>query len=342
METINELFQDKENFIDDIPLNKAINAWHWLSFDPEKRGQRFRTDHAEQLVQLLQTADTSKQKRPDNAEKIDETFNEFRNKIKEAALSYLSSLSNTASTMVAGGGNFNVERNKKRQQWAEKKFEHYSFLIEKAAQSLQSLGKTRVEQSVKRTDDDALEQAKIRLEIAEKSYESSAAFVDEINGIIKDALSDADVQDSIELTDEEINALTEKLINAGISQNDITYVLRYNRLYLSSSLRKNIDYWKGKIKEFEAYQHAKEKATDGILTSGEFNGGRWVENVDADRYQIFFDGKPNAEIIALLKKRAWRWSPSNGAWQGYRTLNYKHSLETILRTINNKEKEQTQ
>lgn len=40
-----------------------------------------------------------------------------------------------------------------------------------------------------------------------------------------------------------------------------------------------------------------------------------VENVEENRIQILFDGKPSVEIRTILKTCGFRWSPSNMAWQ---------------------------
>jgi hypothetical protein len=45
------------------------------------------------------------------------------------------------------------------------------------------------------------------------------------------------------------------------------------------------------------------------------NGIRIYENKEANRLQIYFEGKPSEEIRKRLKKRGFRWSPSEGAWQ---------------------------
>lgn len=44
-------------------------------------------------------------------------------------------------------------------------------------------------------------------------------------------------------------------------------------------------------------------------------GLRIVENAEANRVQIFFDGKPAEAIRDKLKSFAFRWAPSEGAWQ---------------------------
>lgn len=54
-----------------------------------------------------------------------------------------------------------------------------------------------------------------------------------------------------------------------------------------------------------------------------------VENADAMRLQLFFDGKPSAETRALLKKSGFRWAPSQGAWQRQLTNNARVALRSI-------------
>lgn len=53
------------------------------------------------------------------------------------------------------------------------------------------------------------------------------------------------------------------------------------------------------------------------LTSNEitFNNVRILQNVEANRLQLFFPGKPSEETRQELKRHGFRWSPREGAWQ---------------------------
>lgn len=57
------------------------------------------------------------------------------------------------------------------------------------------------------------------------------------------------------------------------------------------------------------------KAEEGVSKTTEHNGFSIVENVDANRVQIMFPGKPSVEVRAVLKSSGFRWAPSEGAWQ---------------------------
>jgi hypothetical protein len=74
----------------------------------------------------------------------------------------------------------------------------------------------------------------------------------------------------------------------------------------------------------------KEQGTQEV----EINGVKVVQNSDDMRLQLFFDGKPNEEIRKVLKKNAFKWAPSKGAWQRQLTnnalFNFKHYVRPEL------------
>jgi hypothetical protein len=55
-----------------------------------------------------------------------------------------------------------------------------------------------------------------------------------------------------------------------------------------------------------------------------------VDNVEANRLQIFFQGKPADEIRTALKRNGFRWSPRNACWQAYRGNRSEYGLEMVL------------
>ncbi len=66
----------------------------------------------------------------------------------------------------------------------------------------------------------------------------------------------------------------------------------------------------------------------------EFDGGRIVHNVEQNRLQILFDGKPDEETRAALKSHGFRWSPKNQAWQRQLTRNAIYDANHILGVAN--------
>jgi hypothetical protein len=63
------------------------------------------------------------------------------------------------------------------------------------------------------------------------------------------------------------------------------------------------------------------------------NGVRQVENVEDNRLQLFFPGKPADHIRKSLKGFGFRWAPSVGAWQRQLTGNARYAADSIARMI---------
>lgn len=68
-------------------------------------------------------------------------------------------------------------------------------------------------------------------------------------------------------------------------------------------------------------------------TEIETDAFRVVKNTEAMRLQLFFDGKPESNIISLLKSNGFRWAPSIGCWQRQLTSNAEYSLKKITAAL---------
>lgn len=65
----------------------------------------------------------------------------------------------------------------------------------------------------------------------------------------------------------------------------------------------------------ERIEHLRRNATRETKETLHNSGVRMVENAEANRLQLFFPGKPDAGVRAMLKASGFRWAPSEGAWQ---------------------------
>jgi len=70
------------------------------------------------------------------------------------------------------------------------------------------------------------------------------------------------------------------------------------------------------------------RAQKSTEASGE-NGIRIEDSVEDNRLRIFFPGKPDGKTIASLKLRGFKWSPSVGAWQRFRSPEATRIAEQI-------------
>lgn len=60
---------------------------------------------------------------------------------------------------------------------------------------------------------------------------------------------------------------------------------------------------------------------------------RIVEDPDAARVQLFFDGKPSDEVRDTLKRHGFRWAPSVGAWQRHLNNAGRFASNGVLRGL---------
>ena len=65
------------------------------------------------------------------------------------------------------------------------------------------------------------------------------------------------------------------------------------------------------------------------------SGVRLIENAEANRLQLIFEGKPSAEVRAELKSHGFRWAPSEGAWQRQLSNGARHAADCVLRKLLN-------
>lgn len=69
------------------------------------------------------------------------------------------------------------------------------------------------------------------------------------------------------------------------------------------------------IKRIEKRIAALKAQESTIAVHTEINGVRIFENREANRLQLFFNGKPTPEVIKQLKSHGFRWCRSEVAWQ---------------------------
>lgn len=60
------------------------------------------------------------------------------------------------------------------------------------------------------------------------------------------------------------------------------------------------------------------------------DGLRVVENIEENRVQMIFDGKPDADTRQQLKARGFRWAPSQGAWQRHLNNAGRHAADCVV------------
>jgi hypothetical protein len=109
--------------------------------------------------------------------------------------------------------------------------------------------------------------------------------------------------------------------------------------YILQNLGQNIRNVKQRIEQLE---RVKAKPTSDITKQYNTTVCKVIENTDIMRLQLIFDGKPSEDIRDILKSHAFRWSPSNEAWQRQLTNNAKYETKSLLKEIETHEQQEEQ
>lgn len=185
--------------------------------------------------------------------------------------------------------------------------------IEKVENAKKHLGHTLKQYSPNRPvsadEHDAVQQLQAKIDEAEKMQEKYK----KINSVFrkKKLTDDQKVEEMMKL------GIGEKLARQALEPD---YMGRIGiPSYMLQNNLANVKRMKARVEELSR------KRSD-TSTSHEFDGGIIHDNVDDNRVQIFFDGKPDAETRAKLKSRGFHWSPTaagpngeKGAWQRMRS-----------------------
>lgn len=85
------------------------------------------------------------------------------------------------------------------------------------------------------------------------------------------------------------------------------------------------------IKRMELRVQQLERAAQRETVEATYQGFcRVVENVEENRLQMIFEGKPADNVRAALKSHGFRWAPSAGAWQRQLNNGAKYAASRVL------------
>lgn len=88
------------------------------------------------------------------------------------------------------------------------------------------------------------------------------------------------------------------------------------------------------IKSVEKRISQLEKRSQEVTTEVTTERYRIVDNVEDNRIQVFFTPRPNKETCRILGRNGFRWTPSIGAWQAYRSKSLEYAQSIVDSAIN--------
>lgn len=220
------------------------------------------------------------------------------------------------SQMIAGPANYNMRKHEQYLNRERKLWEEYDQLkdIEWKISSIINGDKI-----IKSSDENAIEKLETKLEALQKRQE----YMKTANAILRKKITD----------EEKIIAMTK----AGISESDAKELIkpdfcgRVGFSYQMTNNNGNMRNIKLRIAKLQRQRSA--EATETIIETEDISNIRIVDNPQANRLQIFFPGKPDAGIRSKMKSNGFRWTPSIGAWQSYRSDNARRIAEEIAKAV---------
>lgn len=227
------------------------------------------------------------------------------------AVDYLNAESRCISWAITGPAKFPVKKAEKAQASAEAKLNDYVYTLDKMKSAEIFNRYLTAEQKQNRVDEQKWREIKYTLSEF-VAYKKHGLTLDPNNW-------------TFNAFPHLKRAFTTQAQNGNFAMCDKILEYLHERQSEGLKVEKNIkiltdilDEWKAKL---ATPQESTEKEVDGV---------RIVENTEENRLQLFFDGKPEADIIALLKQHAFKWSPRFKAWQRILTPNAKFALNEYI------------
>ncbi len=307
-----------ENWLDtvkeeDLDFATAEGAYRWISFDADKRAKIEQKDYVAEMKRaydmLAPKAETAEQK-----ELLANELNRYKENYLNKMYDILAAKSRTASPMITGPAKFPVEKNRKALEAEMKKVEAFLEWQKKALKSIEKkLTKAQTPETVSQN-----ELKRLKKRVAETVAIVKAIETGEARGTDK------------RLITTNLSGVLKRSADKGFTK-EVSEALEYLKELEAKHLKKPVFAKNNSIWGYaeKAAAEIAEKPT-GEKAIAEYEGVEIVNNYDADRTQIRFADKPSSEVISALKKEAWRWSPSNSAWQRKLTRAAEHSAKQII------------
>lgn len=256
-------------------------------------------------------ADKVAEKKPEEAERAYRLAERYSKKMAEYYNKESSIGMMCPSVMISGAGNFPVKKKERQVAAWQRNHEFYDY-VQGILGKIENIlyGK----EIIKSDDERAIEKLEEKLEDLKGTQERMKAANKAIR--MKDTEAGDDALREMGYSEEAIKQLREP---------DFCGRIGYPSYQLTNN-NANIHRVEERLKRLKA---VKEKGS----SEQEYETFKVVENTEVMRYQIIFDGKPDAEVRTLLKSNGFKWAPSEGAWQRQITTNGKYALDSVVNKL---------
>lgn len=288
---------------------KEINSFSGYAEGSATREYQAKVNKVYDIVERIE------KEKPHLLEKAERMAERYSRKLAEHLNAYYRNEASCPSVMISGAGNFPVRKKQKQNSRRETLMSEWNYL-ESYAKKIEHL--LTMEQPILSSDENAIELLEEKLEGLKESQERMKAANKAIR--MKDTEKGNDELRDMGYSDEQIAELRKPDFCGRIGYPD--YALQNNNA--------NIHRVEDRLKSLKA---EKEKGTQ----ESENKFFKVVENTENMRLQLFFEGKPDADVRDILKSHGFKWAPSQGAWQRQLTTNARYALQRVVKELEEKE-----
>ena len=274
------------------PINEgaARRATEAISFSDYRPGSAT-AEYRHYVDQAVEIAERQKKRvEPEYHEKIDQLLDTYARKLAENMNKGYEITARVPSVLIAGPANFPVRAKEKQNAASDRNMEEFQY-IQGLLDKIRSTGMG----GISADDPQAVSKLEKKLEKLEASQELMKA----VNAYYR---KHGTLDGCPHLTERGIENLKADMASGW------HYEKKPFQSWQLSNNNAEIRRLKGRIEELTRHKEA-------AYVGWEFDGGTVEINREANRLQIFFEGKPDATVRDELKSNGFRWSPKAEAWQ---------------------------
>lgn len=273
--------------INEGAARRAKEAMSFSDYRPGSATAEYR-HYVDQAVEIAQRQ--KKRVEPEYHEKIDSLLDTYARKLAENMNKGYEITARVPSVLIAGPSNFPVRAKEKQNAASDRNMEEFQY-IQGLLDKIRSTGMG----GISADDPQAVSKLEKKLEKLEASQELMKA----VNAYYR---KHGTLDGCPHLTERGIENLKADMASGW------HYEKKPFQSWQLSNNNAEIRRLKGRIEELTRQKEA-------AYVGWEFDGGTVEINREANRLQIFFEGKPDAAVRDELKSNGFRWSPKAGAWQ---------------------------
>ncbi|WP_242828987.1 YodL domain-containing protein [Anaerotruncus sp. G3(2012)] len=225
---------------------------------------------------------------PEFHEKIDQLLDTYARLLAQNMNKGYEIAARVPSVMIAGPANFPVKKKQKQNAADDKNMREWQD-IQGLLDKIRSTGMG----GISADDPNAIDKLQAKLEKLEATQEMMKA----VNAYYRKHKT---LEGCPHLSQKSIEAFQSDMAEGGGGSPFLPWQLSNNNA--------NIRQVRSRIEQLT-------RQRENIYVGWEFDGGTVEINREANRLQVFFEGKPDEATRNILKENSFRWSPKAGAWQ---------------------------